>query len=321
MAEQMTDPEVSGQDNKNRKKKGRLGSTIFIIVDVAILAFCLYKIIPDLVSYRKAEKGYDTLVENTITVPKESAGGEGDEGKEGADAYAAADANADADAAADADANAEANANADPKDLPPVGRSKGYYPELTIDYQTLADTNSDFVGVLYVPVLDIVYPVAHSHDNDEYLTRTFYGDYNRAGSIFMDRYSSADYGDRNTFILGHNMKDQSMFGKLKLFEQNEKLCDQDPYFYIYNEDVVRKYRIFSYYEVGVNEDLYDPDLQFADDDVYDAFIDEARARSHYRTEDDFDFTKRPDVVTLSTCWATDHVDNLVVHGVLEEVFE
>lgn len=319
MAEQMTDPEVSGQDNKNRKKKGRLGSTIFIIVDVAILAFCLYKIIPDLVSYRKAEKGYDTLVENTITVPKaENANGKAD-GAVDANADAAVDTNADADAAADADD--AAGAKADPKDLPPVGRSKGYYPELTIDYETLVDTNSDFVGVLYLPVLDIVYPVAHSHDNNEYLTRTFYGDYNRAGSIFMDRYSSADYGDRNTFILGHNMKDQSMFGKLKLFEQDEKLCDQDPYFYIYNEDVVRKYRIFSYYEVGVNEDLYDPDLQFADDDVYDDFIDEARSRSHYRTEDDFDFTKRPDVVTLSTCWATDHVDNLVVHGVLEEVFE
>ena len=56
-------------------------------------------------------------------------------------------------------------------------------PEVTIpfvyNHQALLDINSDGLGFLYVPSVDIRLPVAQTTDNDFYLTHTFDKTYNR----------------------------------------------------------------------------------------------------------------------------------------------
>ena len=64
------------------------------------------------------------------------------------------------------------------------------YPSIAVNYDNLQKVNPDFVGVLYVPVLDICYPVAHSKDNAEYLTTMFDGTENSSGAIFLSCDSS-----------------------------------------------------------------------------------------------------------------------------------
>ncbi len=191
------------------------------------------------------------------------------------------------------------------------------YPKLQIDYAALSSVNSEFVGVIYIPVLDIKYPVAQTQDNSKYLHTTFEGTYNSSGCIFLDTSASPDFSDRNTFVFGHNMKNGTMFGSLKKFLKDETLCDQNPYIYIYQKDQVLVYRIFAYYTIPVQDDVYD---DFVGDDGYDDYVADAKTHSVYQpTEDDgesVDWESRPNLLTLSTCYATGHVNNFVVQAAL-----
>ncbi|MCD8083469.1 MAG: class B sortase, partial [Clostridiales bacterium] len=177
----------------------------------------------------------------------------------------------------------------------------------------LAATNSSFVGVLYVPSLDILYPVAQSMDDAEYLHKTFEGKNLFAGCIFLEKSSEKDLGGWNTWIFGHNMNNGSMFGSLKKFLKNSSLCDSDPYFYIYTKDTVFKYRIFAYHTTKLGGPLY---RYVTTNEEYDAFIDDIQEESVYEDGKNVNLSTRPRIVTLSTCYATGHVKSFVVHGAI-----
>jgi|GEM_PF-699359 len=139
-------------------------------------------------------------------------------------------------------------------------------PALEADYAGLRSMNSDFVGVLYFPALEMCYPVAHSHDNLEYLKRTFSGSFNASGCIFLDRYDSPSMDDQFTLIFGHNMKNGTMFGSLKKLAQDKSLCENDPYFYIYTTEGVYVYRIFAYGQISSQDELYELPPRFYDEE-------------------------------------------------------
>lgn len=86
-------------------------------------------------------------------------------------------------------------------------------PDFRVDFDELIATNSDCVGWIYVPSIDISYPVVQSKDNKEYLTKTFYGKKNNSGCIFNDATIDSAFRQK-TILYGHNMKDGSMFAKL-----------------------------------------------------------------------------------------------------------
>lgn len=189
-----------------------------------------------------------------------------------------------------------------------------YFPTLDIDFQSLKSLNSRMACVLYIPAVDITYPVAYSEDNEDYLHKTFEGKYNFAGCIFYDYLSERGFTGLNTFIFGHNMKNGSMFGKLKRFDSDSSLCATDPYFYIYTDNQIRKYKIFSYYHTVNNSDTY---MDVPDEETYDTYIKYCQRNSHFKDYDDIDFTERPGLVTLSTCAGrSGGNERFVVHGAL-----
>ncbi len=196
------------------------------------------------------------------------------------------------------------------------GESEEDYPRLNINFAGMQQINPDLVGVLYIPSLELCYPVVQGKTDTEYLKKTFYGRENSSGCIFMDTATSPDLSDSNTFLFGHNMKDGSMFGSLKRFYQEENLCKDNPYIYFYSEKVVRKYEIFSYYVTEADSDAYQG---IADEAGYDAYVQRARNRSVYTPEPDWDsdsFAERPDLLTLSTCsGASGGTQRFLVHGV------
>ena len=208
------------------------------------------------------------------------------------------------------------------------------YPDLKINYDNLMKINGDFVGVIYLPALDLCYPVAHSKDNKDYLDTSFEGKKLFAGCIFLDSYAHPDFTDYNSFIFGHNMKDGSMFGSLKrMLKEREgtELCEKDPYIYIYTPEKVLKYHIFSYTLIATDDPGYDfayndvetswfnrPDLTPQLESVYDRYVKEAQERSEYipsETEAD-DFAARPKLLSLSTCSGYGHVKFFLLHSAL-----
>ena len=186
------------------------------------------------------------------------------------------------------------------------------YPALEIDFPALQQVNKDFVGVLYIPSLDLRYPVVHSRDNEEYLHKTFDGITNSSGAIFLDFLAHRDMEDKNTFLFGHNMRNGSMFGSLKKFTTDETLAANDPYVYFYTADCVRKYEIFAYYFSFVGSDAYQ---NFTGDNGYDEYVRKALANTLF-INDEVDLTTRPNILSLSTCSGTEHVRRLLVHSAL-----
>lgn len=191
-----------------------------------------------------------------------------------------------------------------------------FFPELSIDYQSLEAMNPDFSSVLYVPALGIRYPVAVSRDNEDYLHKTFEGKRNYAGCIFLDANAEGSYDYANTFIFGHNMKNGTMFGNLKKLIRDKELAESDPYVYVYREGDVRKYRIFSYYRTDVFSPSYE---DFEGEEGYDAYVKRVLRYSAYTSypPDAVDFSQYPKLLTLSTCAGrSGSNERMLVHAAL-----
>lgn len=193
-----------------------------------------------------------------------------------------------------------------------TGDAEHFYPLLDIDFNSLYALNPDFVGVIYVPVLDIKYPIVKADDNEEYLHKTFEGKNVFSGCIFMDYRNNEDFNDTFTFVYGHNMKDGSMFGNLKRFYREDGLCDQDPYVYIYTRNYVRKYKIFSYGIADVGTvDVFEVSN---DDEEYDNYIKRLDQINLYHTAN-VDLSGHPDVLVMYTCHGSNnHSQKFLVHA-------
>ena len=169
--------------------------------------------------------------------------------------------------------------------------------ENPIDFDSLQEINPDVIGWLEMEAVDTInYPIVQGEDNDYYLHRTFQGTDNFAGSIFMDYMNKSNFGQRNTIIYGHNMKNGSMFGSLKDYRDQE-VYNKSPYFWIYTPTRIYKYEIFSCAEVDKFGQNYQ--ITFQDKEDFQEFIYHAQDQSLYDTGVDVDYTDT--VVTLSTC--------------------
>ena len=183
-----------------------------------------------------------------------------------------------------------------------------------IDFTQLLSVNSDIVGWLRIRALDISYPVVQGKDNDYYLHRTFEKTDNFAGCLFVNSYNMGDFTDQNTIIYGHNMKNGSMFGKLKNFNDPE-VFKKSRYFWIFTPDFIYQYRIFSASVVDKTGLTYQ--ISFTDDE-FDQFISRAYSNSVVDNQD-VSVTKEDRIVTLSTCTGDDST-RFVVMGKLAQIY-
>ncbi|MBR1849136.1 MAG: class B sortase [Lachnospiraceae bacterium] len=185
-----------------------------------------------------------------------------------------------------------------------------------VDFESLLKENEDTIGWVYVGACDISYPIVQTGDNDFYLTNTFEKQVNSSGAIFADFENSSDFTDYNTFVYGHNMKNGSMFGKLKKLYREDTLWGEDPYFYIFLKDgTVKKYYIFSYYITTDDSDSYTQPLT---EDAMTYYMEKVKSRSS-RSVDISDYADGTPIVSLSTCSGrAGGNQRLLVHGILCE---
>ena len=108
-------------------------------------------------------------------------------------------------------------------------------PMLAIDFEALKKLNPHIIAWSHIPGTPVSYPVTQGEDNSYYLTRTFSRAYNGAGCIFMDYRSSLPSEGGNTVLYGHNMKNNSMFGSLKRYWDNEYYREHSS-FYLYTAE-------------------------------------------------------------------------------------
>ncbi len=180
-----------------------------------------------------------------------------------------------------------------------------------IDWQQLKEMNPDIIGWIQSETIpEINYPVVHGPDNDYYLHRTFMGESNSAGSIFIEAQNKTDFSDVNTFVYGHNMKNNSMFGTLRNYKE-ESFYHGNEYFWIYTPQGNYRYKIFSCYEPHADSsETYtwwsDPCDEFTD------YLNRVKSYSKYDTGVVVKPTDR--IVTLSTCTSRGSTYRFVAHG-------
>ncbi len=174
------------------------------------------------------------------------------------------------------------------------------FPPLLINYSQLRSINEDFVGWLYFPYFGINYPVVQETEIDEYLHKTFDGTRNSSGCLFIDVLSDPDFNGMHDIIFGHNMRNGSMFGKLKQLSQSEnrEAIKENPYIYVYTEKNVYQYEIFAYYVTTVGSEAYSV---VTNSEEYDDFLRYIVNHSVYPKPDHIDLTQEPSILTLSTC--------------------
>lgn len=163
---------------------------------------------------------------------------------------------------------------------------------------SLKSRYGDVVGWIDFENMDISYPIMKGADNDEYIRTTYSGESNQAGSIFMEYRNTSDFQDVHTILYGHNMKNGTMFGKLKNYREDD-FYPENQYFDIYTTSCVYRYQIFAYYDIEEDGDVYD--ISFTSADEITKLINNMFRRSYYDTGVPVGNTDK--IITLSTCAA------------------
>lgn len=160
----------------------------------------------------------------------------------------------------------------------------------------LRKQNEDVIGWITFDNMELSYPIMHTDDNTYYLTHTFSGETNSAGSIFMEAGNSSDFNDCHTIIYGHNMKNLSMFGQLKKYK-TEEFYEQHQFFTIYTLEQVYRYQIFAYYDISELGEIYT--IGFEPNEEFGEFVEDMLKRSYY--DAGVEISTQDKVITLSTC--------------------
>ena len=186
-----------------------------------------------------------------------------------------------------------------------------WYEDISVDFDSLKRINGDIVGWIYFENNDISYPVLYSGDDDKYLRKSFDGEDATAGSIFVEGANNSDFEDKNTIIYGHNMRNLSMFGKLKKYTREQDYYDNNKYIQIITPNMYYRYEIFAYESVNEDSDVYQ--ISFENDAAIESYINKIRDFSERQT--DIDVSVDDKIITLSTCSTLSSHKRFVVHAV------
>lgn len=171
-----------------------------------------------------------------------------------------------------------------------------------VDIAGLRKENKDIVGWIYFENVDISYPILYSGDNLKYLRKTYTGEDARAGSIFIDGDNNSDFSDAHTIIYGHNMKNLSMFGKLKYYAEDREYISGHEYFQIITEGKKYRYKIISYKVVADDSAVYTIYKSCGQD--FETFVSNVLKKGSYLDSNE-SIEDDDHLITLSTCSGDD----------------
>ena len=241
----------------DKKKKKKLFRILFV-VSAVIFLIAAGMLISFWWEYHKADEEYQKVAEDAVTVREDlpsaagsvSGPGPAGSGPEGG--------------------NSTAGEILEEEDPNP--------PRLLVDFDELLTINEDTVAWIDFPGQDISYPVVQGEDNSRYLRWSFYGNSSSSGTLFVDYRNNGLMKDGNTIIYGHNMRNGSMFGLLRRY-QEQSHYEEYPYFDVYTPEGVYRCGIISAGRVRPYEESYQ--IVFADEADRAAYISLVKERQNY----------------------------------------
>ena len=167
----------------------------------------------------------------------------------------------------------------------------------------------DTVGWLSLEGTRIDNPVMQTTNNEFYLTHNYKGEKSRGGSIFLDYRTDADLTQQHTIFYGHVLRNETMFGSLDKFA-DEQYAKEHAVFQYVNGNEQFELQVFAAYETTT--DFYYIETNFEDGEFAN-FLELIREKS--AIEMDSDVTEEDRIVTFSTCTTSmDDKERFVVHA-------
>ena len=181
-------------------------------------------------------------------------------------------------------------------------------------YKKLFSQNKSLIGWIKIDDTNIDYPVMQTVNNEYYLKHNYNQEYDKNGSIFLDKDCDITNPGTNMIIYGHHMSSGKMFGKLDLYSSKEyyekhpiiqfdTIYEEGRYqiMYvfrsrIYNEDEI----VFKYYQF----------LDASTPEEFDSHMNEMAKLSLYNTG--VTATYGDKLITLSTCDRSEQDGRFVV---------
>lgn len=192
------------------------------------------------------------------------------------------------------------------------GKNEGS-ESFTFDFNAAKNINSDTLGLLYIPSLDSKLPIVSGRDNDYYLHHAFDGSSSIGGTVFEEAGIKDGMDASHILLYGHYMKNGSMFGSHKEYKSADfyKTGNNDT-FYIYTENSIKTYKIFSVHNTPPDSDVYT--FNFSSVPYMLEYAKRWQSESIYDTGVDISNTTQ--IVTLSSCEETDYNERFVIQGAL-----
>jgi sortase B len=181
------------------------------------------------------------------------------------------------------------------------------------DHEKLLETNAEAVGYIYMPASNMRLPLVQGSDNDYYLTHSINGTSNSSGTVFEDCNITGGLSATNVILYGHHMKNDGMFAPLKYYLNGGASyynIEGNDLFYIYTENRIIQYRIFSVHEDEPVSPTYT--YNFPTLAQLREYAQQMKELSIFDTG--VDVSNATQIVTLSTCTATGD-NRIIVQGV------
>jgi len=165
-----------------------------------------------------------------------------------------------------------------------------------VDHEKLTEMNEDYLFWLYAPGTQIDYPVVQDEGNDYYLNHLFNKERNAAGTLFADYRNQPQLLDPNTVVYGHHMRNDSMFGTLTDYEDQE-YYEANPVMLVFHEEEIALLEVFACYTTDSGDHCYQ--LAISGEENMNYFVRKAKEKSDVNCA--VEVTHEDRIVTLSTC--------------------
>ena len=187
-------------------------------------------------------------------------------------------------------------------------------PPILKKYETLYNKNRKLIGWLKIEGCDIDYPVMQTSNNEYYLDHNYNQDYDKNGSLFLDKDCDAAFPNDNMIIYGHHMKSGKMFGNLNYYSKESFWEDNKEFTFdtIYETGTYAVMYVFRS-KIYSEEEIVFKYYQFIDatsENEFNSNMEEMANMSLYDTGVTASYGDR--LITLSTCDSSEEDGRFVV---------
>ena len=187
-------------------------------------------------------------------------------------------------------------------------------PPILKKYETLYNKNRKLIGWLKIEGCDIDYPVMQTSNNEYYLAHNYNQEYDKNGSLFLDKDCDAAFPNDNMIIYGHHMKSGKMFGNLNYYSKESFWEDNKEFTFdtIYETGTYAVMYVFRS-KIYSEEEIVFKYYQFIDatsENEFNSNMEEMANMSLYDTGVTASYGDR--LITLSTCDSSEEDGRFVV---------